>query len=169
VSRGRCVGASDRFERRKRFSREFNQDAIAGVDLSATEHNRHDASFSYEVAIAVSVQRCIHQTFLNTVQLGAWIAKTRDADDGLGADAQLRAGWKVKQIDTAGRDVLAPKLVVQLGVEQVDLAQIRLSRITANARPMLNGLSAMRISLNTNTFDEPDAAPGNLRHRMTRA
>jgi hypothetical protein len=47
---------------------------------------------------------------------------------------------------------------VQLGVDEVDLAQAWLARIAGHARAMLHGLARMRVAFDAQPGDEPDAA-----------
>ena len=60
----------------------------------------------------------------------------------------------------AGRDVepVGAQLVVQLGVDEVDLAQVRLRRVARDARAVLDGLAGVRVA--------GDAEPGDERDRV---
>ena len=80
-------------------------------------------------------------------------------DDRLVAQSQSRAGRQPEQVDAARGHVLAhlagrhlepalAQLVMELGMNEVDLPQIGLRRIRAHAREMLEPLPEMSIPLN---------------------
>ena len=85
------------------------------------------------------------------IQLSARIAQARHLDHRRVAQAQPGAGRQPQQVDAAGGDVLAhlpghhrepggPELLVQLGVDQVHLAQVGLVRVAGDARAVLDRL-----------------------------
>jgi len=84
-----------------------------------------------------------------------------------------RARRQREQVHAARRDVLAhlpwrdgeargPQLVVQLGVDQVDLPEVRPARVACHPRAMLHGRARMRVALDAEPGDETDALLGRL-------
>jgi hypothetical protein len=75
------------------------------------------------------------------IQLDAGIPQACDFDNGRVAQMQPRPGWQSKQINAARRDILThlpgcdgessgPELVMEFSMDQVDLAQVGLARVT---------------------------------------
>ena len=54
------------------------------------------------------------------------------------------------------------QLVVQLGVDEVDLAQVRLARVTGHPRAVLHQLAQVRVAAHAEAGDQLDARPGRL-------
>src|SRR4051794_4521684 len=82
---------------------------------------------------------------------------------------QPRPGRQTEQIDTSCSDVLphlpgpnrkadGPQFVVQLGVDQVDLPQVRQVRVPARPRAVLDFLAHVRVALDAQSGQESDAA-----------
>src|SRR5215472_18325465 len=128
------IRLSDRHKRVVRVRRQLDTDGIAGADLAAGDDDAHNAGLAHQIAALVASQCRRHQSILNVVELAARVAQTGYLDDRRRAEMQLRAGRQPQQIDAARRDVLAhlpgrdgeaalPQLVVQLGMDQMDLAQ----------------------------------------------
>jgi hypothetical protein len=147
-----CSTGLDRLKHSMRLRRQLDSDWVAGSHVAAGKDDAHDARFSDEVAALVAPQGRFHQALLNPVQLGTGIAQPRHLDEGVLAQLELCAGRKPEQIDAAGGHVFAhlpgrdgepgvSKLVVQLGVNQVYLAQVGLALVACHARAMLDRLA----------------------------
>ncbi len=96
------------------------------------------------------------------------------------APRQAGAGGQAEQVDPAGRDVLThlarpdddaliPQRVVQLGVDEVDLAQVRLRRVTPYPGPVLHGDPRMGVALDAETLQQADRRPPRLGERVAGA
>ena len=59
------------------------------------------------------------------------------------------------------------QFVMQLGVDQVHLAQVRLGRIARHPRSMLDRAAQMRVVLDAETGQQPDAADVRLAERAS--
>ena len=111
-----------------------------GRTSPAVSDDAHDAGLADQVALGVAVEHGGHQPRLDAVELVARVAQAGDLDDRLVAEAQARPGrqpsrstprvvtfspiWPARHVEAAG-----PQLVVQLGVDEVDLAQVGLRRV----------------------------------------
>jgi hypothetical protein len=83
------------------------------------------------------------------------------------AEAEAGAGRQDEEVDAFGGDVFAhltggdleaggAQLGVELGVDQVDLAQVRLRRVACDPRAVLDGDAGMGVAVNAETGDEAD-------------
>ena len=99
--------------------------------------------------VVAAVSRSDKHTFSKPNQAGielvARVAQPGDLDDGAAAEPQARTDGQAQQVEAAGGDVLAhlawgdveprrAQLVVELGVDEVDLAEVALGRIAARTR-----------------------------------
>lgn len=127
-----------------RSGRQFHGDPVAGADRTACEDDRHDTGLADEIAVGVAIEHGRPESLLEFIQLPAGVAQPRDLDDRLIAEREPRAARQGQQVDPAGRDVLPhltggdreagpPELIVQLGVDQMDLPEIRLRGIAGDA------------------------------------
>jgi hypothetical protein len=142
---------------------QLDADRIARPDAAAGDDDTHDAGFAKQVAVLVAFQGRCHQSRSDAVELGARIAQVGDFDDRRLPETKARAGGQPEQIDPARGDVFPHltcrndkpffrELVVQLGVDQVYLAQVRCFGEVCHSRAMLDRAARMRV-----TFDsEPD-------------
>src|SRR5262249_15637494 len=65
-------------------------------------------------------------------------------------------------------EALRVQIVMELRVDQMNLAQVRLRRVAPDARAVLHGLPHVGIALHAKPSQEPDAVAAVLRHRMLR-
>jgi hypothetical protein len=83
------------------------------------------------------------------------------------ADQQAGAGGEGEEVEAACRDVLAHvaglhieagrvELIVQLSVDQVDLAQVGLGRVAGGAGAVLHGLAGVRVAFDAEAGDQAD-------------
>src|SRR3954452_7500300 len=163
-----------------RLRRQFNPNAVSWPNIAASDDDAHDPRLADEIAIGVPVQRCRHQSLLEAVDLDARIAQAGDFNDSAVAEMQPSPARQLQQVDTRGGDVLAEiagpygearrmHFVEQLGVHQMHLAQIRLRRIPADVRTMLDGLAHMGVAIDAQSLDEPDAEARDLAEVMASA
>lgn len=149
-----------------RRRREVNHDGVAGTDLAAGDHDPHDAGLADQAALGVAIEDGVHQAWLKVVQLLAGVSQAGNLDHSL-ADREPGARRQGQQIEAAGGDVLAhvarpdpeplcDKGLVQFGVNQMDLAQVRLRRIASHARPMLDGHARMTVVLHATPRQQGD-------------
>ncbi len=107
------------------------------------------------------------KTRLKLVDLLAWVAKSSDGYERVGAEFEHRAGGQAEQIQPACCDVLskvaggndvtfATELIVQFGVNQVHLPEIGLGGIDGDSGPVLHSGSEVRIANYTEAGDKLD-------------
>ena len=86
------------------------------------------------------------------------------------AQPQPGAGGQREQVHAAGGDVLAHlagrdveaagrQLVVQLGVDQVHLAQVGLRRVAPHARAVLHGRAGVGVAFHAEALEQADRLP----------
>ena len=125
-------------QRYKGWSGKLGLDHVAGPDGSAGSDDGHDSGLADEFSIPSLEYSC-----------QAGIAQTRHIEDDLGANSQPRALGQSEQVDAMCGDVFAKfrrtdakafrlQFVEQLGMDQMDLAQVRLSGIDPDARPVFD-------------------------------
>lgn len=147
--------------------RQINGDGVARPHYAAGDDDRHNARFADQVAPRVAVEHCRHQAGLNVIELRAGVAQAGNFDDCRVAKSQPRAGRQAEQINPLGGDILphlpgrkretAPaQLVVQFGMDEVNLAKIGLMRIPGHPRAVLDGRSRMRVIFNAKPGEQPD-------------
>jgi hypothetical protein len=123
-----------------RWRGQLDHDRVARPYDATGQDDSHDAGLSYYRTVFVASEHRSHQARLKVVELGARVAKAGHLDDGIAAQVQPRTRRKAQQVDPAGSHVLPQvpggdhetgrsQLVMQLGMDQVDLAQVRLDRI----------------------------------------
>ena len=108
------------------------------------------------------------------------MAKPSDLHLSVLSDTEDRTDGKMQQFDPTSGDVLAHlsrtnrhalqrKLVMELSVDEVDLAKIRLTRIATHSTSVLHTHTQMRISVHSETSEEPDRFPRGLLECVPRA
>src|ERR1017187_4378966 len=158
---------SDRAERRMWLWREPRLDRVAGAQIPADQDDGHDARLADDDSSSVPAQHGLQQARLEVVYLIAGVAQAGDLDHGLRTQAQPSAGRQREQGDAAGGDVLAhvarrygepggTQLVVQLSVDQMDLAQVGLAGVARYPRSVLHCAALMRVAFHSEALDQPD-------------
>lgn len=149
-----------------RRRREDNRDGVAGTDPSPGDHDPHDAGLADQATLGVPIEHGVHQAWLKEVKLLAGVSQAGNLDHDL-ADREPGARRQRQQIEAAGGDVLADiagrnsealagQFVEQLGVDQMDLAQVRLRRIASYARTMPDGHARMTVALHAKPGQQGD-------------
>jgi hypothetical protein len=111
-----------------------------------------------EPTLGVAVQHRGHQAGPEPVELAAGIAKAGHLDKSVGAEAQPRARREPEKVEPARRDVLphgagrhgeagGEKLVVELGMDQMDLTQVGLRRIARHPRAVPDGRARVGVAV----------------------
>ncbi len=127
-----------------RRSRELDLDRNARAQLAARAHNSHDARLSHDLTVCIPTKDRGEEPGAKVVQLHARIPQSGDLDDDIGAEPKARANREAEEVDAACSHVLAEiarsdqepgrtELVVQLGVNEVHLAQVRLRWVPRDA------------------------------------
>ena len=158
---------SDHLKRSMRSSRQLYLDRYSRAQLAARADNSHDPRLSHDLTVCTSTDDRGEEPGAKLVQLHARIPQPGELDDHLGPETKSRANREAEEVDSACGHVLAEiarsdrepgrtQLVVQLGVDEVDLAQIRLRRIPRHARAMPDRGALMRVSVDAQPRDEPD-------------
>lgn len=159
---------SDHLQRPVRFRRHLDGDWVAGFDVATGLDYRHDARLPDERPPLITLQHRSQQSGVELVQLYAGIAQARNCDDGRIADMQARPGGKPQQIHPARGNIFAHlpgahgktgsmERIMQFRMDQVDLTQVGLGRVTRHPRAMLDPLAAMRVALNSQSPEESNA------------
>lgn len=119
-------------------------DEVVLEHIAAFDHDCHHPAFADQLTIGVAVEHGGGQSALVAIQLTAGIAQAGDLDDGRFAQRKPCALGQGQYIQSARGDVLAQgagidtkpgctQLIEQLGMNQVNLAQIGLMRICGRA------------------------------------
>src|SRR5450756_2984029 len=90
-----------------RFGGKAHYDAIPRHDPAACYHDAHDPGLAHHLAVAIASKNGVEQTWLESIDLSAWVAQPGDLDDCLGPNTQLRAAGQCEQVQIPGGDVLA--------------------------------------------------------------
>lgn len=152
-------------------------DAIARLHRSTGNDDSHNPGLADQIPRVIATEHGRHQAGLNAVQLLAGITQTGDLHDRFRADPEAGRRRQPEEIDSPDGDILPhlpgndiepsrPKLIMQLGVDQVNLAQIRLTRVARHPGAVLNGLSSVRVPLDPVPRDQHDRLEVLLAHRV---
>src|SRR5262249_41055977 len=125
-------------------------------------------------------ERRRHQTGCQFVELAAGVAQPGHLDDGVGAKMQFRTGRQPQQVDAARRYVLphqpgpdvkpgVAQLVEQLGVDQMNLAQIGHSRVGGDPRAVLYRHALVSVTLDAKPREEAELVGVGLGQAVRRA
>jgi N-acyl homoserine lactone hydrolase len=118
--------------------------------------------------VLVAVKNGFHQPGQECIQLTTGIAQAGHLNDRCGTDIQKGAPREAQEADATGSDVLPhlarfnieaafTKLVVELGLDQVNLSQVRLARVGPEPGAVLHGHPGVRVVVHTDTGHKPDA------------
>jgi hypothetical protein len=163
-----------------RLEREFDANGIAWSDLSRSNDDGHHARFSHQLTVCVVVEDGGHQAILQAVELGAGVTEASNLDHRILAEVKFRPSGKGQEVDAAGGDVLAhlasadrkaavPQFIVQLSMDEVDLAQVGLLGVAGDAGAVLHGGPGVGIALDAETGEEADALIGGFGEGVGRA
>jgi hypothetical protein len=163
-----------------RSIRALDADQVALVHDPSRHDDPHDPGEADQRAALVAPPRRLHEPGLQAVQLPARIAQPGDLDDRLLADVQRAPAREREEVEATSRDVLShepdvdleplgAKVDVQLRREQMDLTQVRLGGIAREPAQVLHRGATMRIALDAETREQPDALPCLLADRVLRA
>lgn len=151
-----------------RLGRQLDAYAVMRADDSTGDDDAHDPSLADQAPVLVAVKDRLHQPRLKDVQLITGIAQSGHLNDRVGTEVQPGAAGQAEEVQAAGGDVLAhlprcdieaaiSQLVVELGMNEVDLPQVRLCRVGPNSGAMLHGHPGVRIVVHPDTGDKVDA------------
>ncbi len=148
-----------------RLGRQLDADAVMRADGSTGYDDAHDPGLADQAPVLVAAKDGLHQPGLEVVQLITGVAQPGHLDDRVGTDVQPAAARKAEEVEAAGGDVLAqlprcdveaaiPQLVVEFGMNEVNLPQVRRSPVRPNSGAMLHGHPGMRIVVHPDTDEE---------------
>jgi len=151
-----------------RLGRQLDAYTVMRADGSTGDYDTHDPSLAEQLPVFVSVKNRRQQPELEVVQLTTGISQPGHFDDRVGTDMQPGTARQLEEVETPGGDVLShlarsdveaaiAQLVVKFGMNEVDLPQVRLSRVGPDPGAMLHGHSGMRIVVHSDTDNELDA------------
>jgi hypothetical protein len=166
-------GESDRPKGSVWPRRKEHPDLITRAHLTVGRDHRHHTCLADQLVVGISIEYGGQQARLPPVELPARVAQPGDLDDRRGAEPKPRTSRQCEQVDASCGDVLADiaggyskartsQLVVQLSVDQVNLAKIRLIRIPGNSRSVLHPLAQMGVPLHSEPGQQPDAPSAGL-------
>jgi hypothetical protein len=132
-------------------------DAVLRAHFTPHPHDSHYTRFPNQCALRVARERCLHEARLDGVELNAGVAQPCHLNDRTRPQTQTRSRGQAQKIHALRRDVLPhiagpdseterPQLVVQFGVDEMHLTQVRRVRRFGNARSMLHGPPGMRVA-----------------------
>lgn len=141
-----------------RRSRQLYLDRHSRAQLAARAHNSHDPRLSHDLTVRISTEDRGEETGAKVLQLRARIPQPGELDDHLGTEPKSGASREAEEVDSPCGHVLAEiarsdreprrtQLVVQLGVDEVHLAQIRLPWVPRHARAVSDRGALMSVSL----------------------
>ncbi|MCW2756505.1 MAG: hypothetical protein JWO46_251 [Nocardioidaceae bacterium] len=150
-----------------RPGRESDMNPVTGPDPAPLDDDGHHPAPPYDGAVGVPSDHVPQQALVEPLDLQAWVAQTGDLDDRLVAEQQQCAGGEGEQVDAAGGDVLAEvagadhvtlgsQLVEELGVQQVDLAEVRLVRVAGDPGQVLDQHAGVRVAVDPEPGDQLD-------------
>jgi hypothetical protein len=137
----------------------LNVNRISRLNVTTLENDAHHASFADQVSLFVVIENRLHHAFLETVDLDAGIAQTRDLNHGRIPEAQSRPCRQREQINSTRCDVLAYlsgrngkssrlQFIMELSLDEMNLTQVGLAWIFRNARAVLHRFALMGIAVN---------------------
>src|SRR5574337_9975 len=160
-----------------RRRRQFDPHYVSRPYHPARSHHPHDTRLTDQPTGFVPVQYRRHQPLSEGVELGARVAQSGHLNDCLPAESKLGADRQGEQVDAAGRDVLAhltgryiepgsPQFVVQFGVDQVDLPQVRLGRVDRHSRAVLDRSPKVRVTFHAEAREQTNGGQWRLTERV---
>ena len=95
-----------------------DRDLVAGLDVATCQHDAHDSGAAHlltgsAVAFAVDKHHLQHPV-ADVADLLAWIAKARQSNERIGADAEHGSYGQSDEVDAGGGDVLTQLAVANL-------------------------------------------------------
>jgi hypothetical protein len=149
--------------RRKKYA-----DLIACGHVTAGSDHRHHTRLADQLAVGIPIEYGRQQAREKPVELAAGIAQPGDLDERRGSELKPCTGRERKQVHASSRDVLSDvarahgkphslQLVVELSVDEMDLAKIRLIGVSGNSRAVLHLLAQMHVALHTAPSKQPEA------------
>lgn len=164
---------SDPLKGAVRLSGKMDAHCVTWPNLPTCDDDTHDARLADQTPIWSAMHESCHEPWLELIELFARIAQAREPEDDLFADLQLSAFRQSQEIDALGGDVLAqlarldlealsPELGEELAVDEMNLAQIGLRRVSGDARPVLDGDPAMGVTLDSESCDNRDDRLGDF-------
>ena len=135
---------SHHFERSMRRSRQLHLDRDSCAQLAARADDPHHSCLSYDLTVRPTTDNRGQKTGVKVIQLHAWIPQPCNLDDHLRTEPKSGASREAEEVEATCGHVLAKiarfdreptrtQLIVQLGVDQMHLAQIRLRRVPCDA------------------------------------
>lgn len=167
------------FERSRSTRWEGDLDRVSRTYDATGYYDTHHSNLTDYGAIRALVHHQAKKARLELVDLLAWVSKSREGDERVGAESKHRARWQAEQLQTARGDVLAEgawgndvtfgtELVVELGVDQMHLPEIGLSRIGCDSRPVLHSGAEVGIAGYAQAGDERNLLGCRLAEPMCR-
>jgi hypothetical protein len=148
--------------------------AIAWRDGAGDHDRSHDPSLANKLSLSGSGEHCGKKTGLEAFNLRARVTESSDPNHRPRTDSKDRPFAETKQWQTRGGDVFAHlarsyvqtcfgEFVEQLLVQQVNLPEVRLTRVLGYTRAVFDCRAKVGVSGNAVPFDQLDA-----RHRIFR-
>lgn len=148
-----------------RALRVLGLNCVARANQTAAADDCHYACLPQQLAVGRPTEACLEQTGAKPFELRTGIAQAGDLYDRNGADLEQRALRERQEIQPTRENVLthvagmdvepsSVELVMQFGVNEVDLTEIRLVRVLRDAREVLDGSASMRVTFDAETFDQ---------------
>ena len=118
-----------------------------------------------------------HEAGFEAIELEAGVAQAGHFDDSFGAEPKARPCGEGEEVEAAGGDVLAhfavrhaetahAELLVQLRMDEVDLAEVGLRGVARDARAVLHLLARVSVAFDAKPGQEGDAFDRGLTHRV---
>jgi hypothetical protein len=162
------------------MARQLDLDRVTALDLAPEQNDAHHAGLPHETTAPIAPEHGRQEARLEPVQLRARIAQTGDLDHCFVAKLQSGTDREAEQIDPARGDILAHvarrydepssrKLVVQLRMNEVDLAKVRLSWIPRYPGAMLDSRSVVGVRFHAEPGEQDNPVLRHLAEAVRRA
>ncbi len=152
------------------FGWQQDLDRITWTDVPICNDDSHDASLPHNRTSLVPAQSRCHQALPKSVELTAWVPQPGNPKLGGRSDPKHCARGQPKKIDRPRQDVVANiartddkallrQLLKKFRVQQMNLTQVGLLRVTQDAGAVLYGRAEVRIAFHTEASQQPDPHP----------
>jgi hypothetical protein len=157
-----------RLKRHMGFARQLDINRIPGPDFASRRYDTHHTRLADQVSIFITIQYGRKKSLLEVVQLCARISQAGDRDHRRAAQMKACPLGQGKQVKTFGRYVFAQvtrqyletaplQFLEQFGMNQVNLAEIRLRRVFRDTGAMLDSHAGMGVPFHADPGDQLDA------------
>lgn len=155
------------FESLVRLHRKLDTDRVTRAHDATLQHDAHDPGLAPDLALVITIEHRMQQSGPEVVDLLTRVTQPGHLDNSSSTKGQPRAPGKGEEVDAPRGDVLPQlpgidveslrsKLVVQFGMDQVDLTKVGLGGVSSYARAVLDCHPRVSVTLNAEAGDQGD-------------